>query len=333
MDLIQINNYEMASDTIENASSMVVSLDKTRAGMDQISFSNFTNDAVIGIKAGSLAEVNGSFFRAESDGVAQFIANAAGSSFVDASNAPENTDLYICLVPSAVGKVTFSLKACAAYTYEPTFRGFYETGTQNRIFGICRKVGGVFPTAYKRLLMRPELLENLASPMLALYSDGLELNARRIAPAFTKGRVDTAYNDTTAKDWGDGTTQLFKIRADYGFILEIIITGKTHTQGVPPSGKTATCSVVIYVIDDNTGAEVGILYTIPVAVPSDQSAAQAISNVRHLPPASYAVKIVTTVGVATYNAASGSFRLHTGSIVAYPRNPNGNRKGEWGAAI
>ena len=65
MDLSQINEYEMANNTIENASSMIVSIDKTRVGMDQLSFLNTANNAAPGLNAGSIAEVNGSFFLAE----------------------------------------------------------------------------------------------------------------------------------------------------------------------------------------------------------------------------------------------------------------------------
>ena len=330
MNLTIKNIYAIAENTVNNVSSLMECTDLQRLDLDNMSFGEFSSTNVPTLKKGSYATVNGVLTsQATADGVPLYIANAAGSTFQDVSAAPSDTTLYLCLIPSSATELTYALKACASVYYNAERRGWYETGTQNRVFGECRKVGGAWPVAYKRLYFRPENIESY----LKMYSDGLEINARKISPVVTRGRVGTAYTDTTAKNWTAGTTQLFKVRTDHRVIMELEIACKTYVSGIPPTGVAIGAHIDVYLLDDTSGAEIGVLISKALSVPADTSSVVAIPVLLDLPVGSFAVKIVTATGTHTYYAASGTIGLHTDSIYAYPRNPDGNRLGEWGAVI
>ena len=331
MNLTIKNTYAIADDTVQNVSSLMECTDLQRLDLDGMSFGEFSSTNVPTLKKGSYATVNGVLTsQAAEDGVPLYIANAAGSTFQAVSEAPADTTLYLCLIPSSSTELTYALKACVSVYYNAERRGWYETGTQNRVFGECRKVSGAWPAAYKRLYFRPENIESFVK----MYSNGLEIDARRIAPVVTRGRVATAYSDTTAKNWTAGTTQLFKCRTDHRVIMELEAVGKTYVSGVPPAGVSiGGCRIDVYLLDDTSGAEIGVLISKALSVPADTSLAAAIPVILDLPIGSFAVKLVTETRSQGDSSVPGTIGLHTDSIYAYPRNPDGNRLGEWGAVI
>jgi hypothetical protein len=179
VELSIINTYQIADNTIENANSLLKSVDETRVGMSSVSIANFDNDAVPALKRGSIIEVGGSFFIASADGIAQYIAQDFGSQFVDVLSAPENTDLYLCMVPSGVGKVVFALKACTSVYFDADYRGFYESGTLNRVIGGCQRVGTTFPVTKKWIYPDVEQFPRF----LKVYNDGVTIHAKKILQA------------------------------------------------------------------------------------------------------------------------------------------------------
>ena len=329
MELARDNNYSIADDTVLNVTSLMQCTDVQRLSLDEMSFGEFTSTNVPTLLKGSRATVNGALFGpAPSDGVPLYIANAAGSTFQDVSAAPADTTLYLCLVPGT-DTATYALKACASVYYNAERRGWYETGSQVRVFGECRKVGGAWPVAYKRRYFHP----SVAEAYLKMYSDGLEVDARKILPACSKGRLATAYSSTTAKDWiSVETAQILKVRTDYPIQLDVVLTCKT--AGGPPTGVAVTgCSVVVVALDDTTESEIGVFDEKTLLVPADTMAASDVTTIFNLPVGKFAVKIKAAVQSKTYYAATYGVIMHTDAIKVYPRNAVGNRVNEWGAVI
>lgn len=332
MDLQIQNNYSIADGSAENVDSLMECTDAQRLSLDEMSFGEFSTTNIPTMLAGSLATVNGSLCGpATTDGVPLYIGNDAGSTFQAASAAPENVTLYLCLIPSAPTAVTYSLKACAAVAYSPERRGFYEVGTQNRVFGECRKVSGAYPSNLKRLYVRPENIESFVK----MYSDGLEVDARKILPAYTAGRVSGAiYSlDAQTDHTVEKVTNIVNVRLDYPAVIEI--AGMYRTGGYPLGNKHVSgCEFRAVLLDADQTTEIGIFQAVELAdVPGNQSSAISIPVLFDLPAGAYRIKLKTVVFSFQYETSTQSGFLQSSNVRAYVRNPQGNRLGEWGAVI
>lgn len=329
MDLSIKNTYAIADDTIENVSSLMGCTDAQRLSLNEMTFGEFTSANVPTLLTGSYATVNGALtVQAGSDGTPLYIANAQGSTFQDVSAAPANTTLYLCLIPSAASAVTYALKACASVYFDAARRGFYEVGTQNRVFGECRKVSGSWPASYKRLYTRPEILENY----LKMYSDGLEINARKVMPAASFGRIATVYDNSTPTDWGSGVVTMAKLRVDYPSILEVVFRCNTYVQNGAANGTVSSAGISSVLMDSVTRADISAIAGGGVTAPSDSSQTSDITTLIPLCPGYHHLRLSTGV---YHRGQFGEIinGIHTDRITAYIRDAVGNRLGEWGAVL
>lgn len=336
MDLSIQNTYQIADDIVENVGALMECTDAQRLSFDEMSFGEFTTTNVPTLLKGSRATVNGALFGpAASDGVPLYIANAAGSTFQDVSAAPADTTLYLCLIASSMTAVTFALKACASVVFDAEKRGFYEAGTQNRVFGECRKVSGAWPVHYKRLYSRPDVSESL----IKMYSDGVEVNARKLTPINNIGLVkaDAVYSHAINSALGDAITTLFKIRVDYPLILEISVLGKTTTTYDGSSQTVSGNKLFATALDSDNATEIGPMPGVEFGVVSSKSAAATSKVCLPLPVGTFNIKLKSAI--VTYYAYIGTVNtpftasVYVNSISAYVRNVFGDRTGSWGAIL
>ena len=146
---------------------------------------------------------------------------------------------------------------------------------------------------------------------------------------------------------GEATTSLFKVKLSYPATIELVINGKTslgaqHSGYVSPTHSGSYIAAVLLDTDDST--EIGDIRT-PIirVVPASNATAADRRVALDLPAGSYSIKLVSVLQSGTYWASSSgssggsyvaySYGLHLNSITAYPRDPLGNRLGEWGAVI
>lgn len=335
MELARDNNYSIADNTVLNVTSLMQCTDAQRLSLDEMSFGEFASTNVPTLLKGSRATVNGALFGpAPADGVPLYISNDAGSTFQDASAAPNGYTYYLCLIPGT-DTATYALKACTSIYFNTEWRGWYETGTQNRVFGSCYKTAGSYPASYKRRIRFPELFETL----IKQYSDGAEINARKLSVINKIGQVAQAYSATKQTEYGEGRTTLFKIRVDYPLTLQLVTVGKTWNEY--STVKTISgCSYVATMLDTDNASEIGSLpESLIENIPSSSSSDGTMKTLIHLPVGVWNIKLKTVI--ASYmadpsgmgNPTSFSYGLYVSTIYAYIRNVFGDRTGSWGAVL
>lgn len=324
MELARDNNYSIADDTVLNVTSLMECTDAQRLSLDEMSFGEFASTNVPTLLKGSRATVNGALFKpAPADGVPLFIANAAGSTFQDVSAAPADTTLYLCLVPGT-DTATYALKACASVYYNTEWRGWYETGAQNRVFGECRKVSGAWPVAYKRRYFHPSTIEAYCKT----YSDGLEINARKISPVNLIGRIpNMGRSRTYSGNRYEQTIDLCTIDADYPLVVEIVASVRTWCDGSTLNLIISGCEYRAVLCDADKVTEVGCLSVSPLTgVPGSKSAAIQKTNLLSVPVGTSKIKLKTVVK----SEGPYQYGLNVGTVSVYVRNVYGDRTGGWG---
>lgn len=216
------NKYEIASNAITGADSLLGCMDLQSLGMNQMTLKNMDNTSVPVAAKGSFCDIGSSRYRLKSaDTAAQFISNESGSVFVPASNAPENTNLAICMMVTGEGKATFALKVPVNVVYEPEYCGFYESGTMFRVFGYCRRIGSEFPKDYKWIIPKDF---NLYAKF-SIYSDGLNIDIRKIIGAYQQGIVANPISNYAVTS-GDAITGIIpvSIPINYPCLLFVWLT-------------------------------------------------------------------------------------------------------------
>lgn len=205
MSGILVNTAKVANGEVENAQAIITAQDADRKGFASFEFGNFFNSSVPVLKNYSEFEVNGSLSRFQSgDETVKYLGNSVGATLEDATNAPQNVLLYLCILPYTANTFEFVLRGNIAVAYDNAFGGIYENGTTTRVIGGCVFTGSAWVA--KWAINNSELLMTGSSPFIRMFADGLNLNIRKIVGANQLGIVDTPISnyEPTASDAAAG---------------------------------------------------------------------------------------------------------------------------------
>lgn len=189
MSGILVNIAKVANGEVENAQAIIAAQDADRKGFASFELGNFFNSSVPVLKNYSEFEVNGSLARFQAgDETVKYLGNNVGDTLEDATSAPRNVQLYLCILPYTANTFEFVVRGGIAVAYDNAFGGIYENGTTTRIIGGCIFNGTSWIN--KWVINNPELLMTGVNPLLKMYADGLEGIFRKLI-CYNPNIVDT----------------------------------------------------------------------------------------------------------------------------------------------
>lgn len=190
MSGILVNTAKVANGKVENAQAIITTQDAQRKGFASFEIGNFFDASIPVLNNYSEFEVNGALSRFQSgDEIVKYLGNNIGDTIEEATAAPRNVPLYLCILPYTPNSFEFVVRGNITVAYDNAFGGIYENGTTTRIIGGCVYTGSSWIN--KWAINNGELLMTGVDPFIKMCSEGLDVNIRKIVGARQPGIVDT----------------------------------------------------------------------------------------------------------------------------------------------
>lgn len=221
MSGILVNTAKVANGEVENAQAIITTQDAQRKGFASFEIGNFFNASAPVLKNYSEFEVNGALSRFQAgDETVKYLGNDVGDTLEEATAAPQNVVLYLCILPYTSNSFEFVVRGNITVSYDNALGGIYENGTTTRIIGGCVYTGSSWTN--KWAINNAELLMTGVNPFIKMCGEGLDVNIRKIIGAYQPGIVDNPISNytPTASEASSGIINA-TIEVNYKCILHV----------------------------------------------------------------------------------------------------------------